>query len=141
MPPVVDAAVVLDLSARDAAQAPLVHGVPCGATLCFNESNQYCHTVTCGTSGTCEMSPSPSVDLFACDGPEDCASHACCELKGASVCGLFGFCVAGSTVGEFMCHTDAECGQVSRCCQKSSLGPCRVCIDGLQLTDPCPAPK
>jgi hypothetical protein len=124
--------------APDLAGPPAIHGVPCGGATCFNEANQYCHTSDWGQSGACEMPVGPGPGYFACDGPEDCSTGACCYLDSASVCGLFGFCVAGSVVGEFMCHTDAECGVMSKCCRKGSTGTYKTCADGLGPADPCP---
>ena len=122
----------------DLAGPPAIHGVPCGGTTCFNESDQYCQTSDWGESGTCQMPVGPGPGYFACDGPEDCPSGACCYLDSASVCGLFGFCVAGNVVGEFMCHTDAECGVQSKCCRKGTMGTYKTCADGLGPSDPCP---
>jgi hypothetical protein len=122
----------------DLSGPPPIHGVPCGESICFNEANQYCHTSNWGQSGSCEMPVGPGPGYFACDGPEDCSSAACCYLDSASVCGLYGFCVAGTTVGEFMCHTDVECGVMSKCCRKGSTGTYKTCVDGLGPADPCP---
>jgi hypothetical protein len=124
----------------DLAGPPAVHGVPCGNATCFAEANQYCHTQDWGQTGTCEMAPAPEPGYYACDGPEDCPTGACCFLDDASVCGLYGFCAAGTIVGEFMCHTDGDCGQnvQSRCCPKGKLGHFSTCIDGLGPSQPCP---
>jgi hypothetical protein len=122
----------------DLANSAGVHGTPCGGDVCFNEADQYCFTLDYGKIGSCEMPVGPGPNYFACDGPEDCSSGACCFLINASVCGAFGFCVAGMTVGEFMCHTDVECGMQSKCCRKSSFGPYATCVDGLAPGDPCP---
>jgi hypothetical protein len=112
----------------------------CGDTLCYNQEDQYCATFDWGATGTCQMSQSPEPNFYACDGPEDCPTMACCFLINASVCGLFGFCVAGNVTGEFMCHVDADCGTAiaSKCCPKGSTGSYRTCVDGLGPSDACP---
>jgi hypothetical protein len=122
----------------DLAAPPAVKGTPCGANLCADAPGFYCRTDDWGETGTCQLSPTPAQGYFGCDGPEDCPSGACCLLDQASVCGDFGFCVAGMVVGEYMCHSDKECGPASRCCQKSTHGAYRACVDGLMPTDPCP---
>ena len=154
-PPPLDAGVAVDLAVLrdflpppdvgldadppvDAAEPAPARGTRCGDALCFIDAMQYCHTSDWGASGVCTMRPAPAPGFYGCDGPEDCASGACCFLDSASVCGLFGFCVAGTTVGEFMCHGDAECGAQSRCCKQGVTGSYRTCVDGLGPADPCP---
>jgi hypothetical protein len=129
-----------DLSgAADLAEPPAQQGTPCGAALCADAPDYYCQTDDWGETGTCQTSETPAQGYFGCDGPEDCASGACCLLDHGSVCSAVGFCVADTVIGEFMCHTDRECGPLSRCCRKGSHGPYRTCIDGLSPTDACPA--
>ena len=127
-------------AARDLADPAPAHGTRCGDAVCFGEANQYCHTSDEGATGICVTRSVPSPGYYGCDGPEDCGSGACCYLGSASTCGAFGFCVSGTTVGEFMCHGDAECGGSSRCCNKGTTGSYRTCVDGLQPADPCPPP-
>lgn len=129
-----------DGGAPDLSDPPPVHGTRCGGAVCFGEATQYCHTSDWGASGLCVTRPVASPGYYGCDGPEDCAAGACCYLDSASACSSFGFCVAGAVVGEFMCHTDAECGGGSRCCSKGSTGSYRTCVDGLGPTEPCPTP-
>jgi hypothetical protein len=124
--------------APDLAEPPAELGALCGGALCPDAPDWYCQTDDWGETGTCQMSVTPAQGYFGCDGPEDCSSGACCLLDQASVCSAVGFCVAGTVIGEFMCHTDRECGPLSRCCRKGSHGSYRACVDGLQPTDPCP---
>ncbi len=134
-----DAALVLDLASDGTAAKP-ARGARCADTQCFPEGNQYCHTTDWGETGICVVRPSPGAGYYGCDGPEDCASGACCFLASSSVCSSFPFCVSGTTVGEFMCHEDVQCGVMSRCCPKGATGSYRRCIDGLSPADPCPNP-
>jgi hypothetical protein len=107
-------------------------GIVCGEARCAPSADQFCDTADYGVTGTCRAHTSADHKPFGCDGPEDCASMACCMTPDGSACSAFGFCVAGMVKGLWMCHTTPECGPSFVCCpvaSGSTYGACheQVC--------------
>lgn len=117
-----------DLASTSSDMARSIAGIACGPTSACITSAQLCCSSDSGKSGDCEMTTAGTCTAatFYCDGPEDCppALHECCFQAstavggGASQCQSSGYC-ATQVSGQLMCHADADCGAMRKCCPTS----------------------
>ena len=123
----VDLARPVDLMMSSPPDLLLVPGVACGAYHCASDVDQFCDTADDGITGVCRAHVAPTNLGFGCDGPEDCATATCCHTANGSACSALGFCTLNNMTGDWMCHTDPECGSGFVCCDLASGSPYRIC--------------